>query len=139
MGITPGVAQLNLYEGSTYDSTLTIYTDRARTILKDLTGFSAALQVKKDYDSAALLTVTSGSLTPGPTAKALVLGGAAGTIRRYIGSTHMAALNAGDFEEEDDEGETIYTGVWDLELTNADGEVFRYVMGDVRFSREVTT
>ncbi len=138
MSVTPGVRALVLYEGSTLDRTATFYTDAAQTTPKNLTGWTARMHVRKDYGSDLLLEIASGTLTPGPSAKALVMGGAAGTVRIYAGSSLMAALNHSDFGAVLEDGETLYKGVWDLELTNPASEVFRYLMGEVLFSREVT-
>jgi hypothetical protein len=104
----------------------------------DLTTWTAELKVRQTYDSVVLLTVASGALTEGPNASALELGGTAGTVRIYVGSTLMAALAASDFEEVTEDGETLYRGRWDLELVNANAERFRYAMGTVTFSPEVT-
>lgn len=132
--------RLDLYEGSTFDRTLTFYTDAAATMLKNLTGYTAALQVKKDFASDAILSITNGALTEGPSVKAIVVGDAAGTLRIYVGSTLMAALNADQFTAEpQDDGSTRYVGVWDLEVANAAGERFRYIQGQAVFSQEVTT
>jgi len=140
MSIIPKKGErLDLYEGSTFDETWTFYEDDEVTLL-NLTGWSAALKVRANYDSpTALLEIASGALTPGPSAKAIVVGNAAGTLRIYVGSTLMAALNEADFTETaDEEGEPVYSGVWDLELTNTASEAFRYVMGPAFFSPEAT-
>jgi hypothetical protein len=138
MSIIPAVFDLPLYKGSTVDETWTFYEDAAGTVPMDLTTWTAELKVRQTYDSVVLLTVASGALTEGPNASALELGGTAGTVRIYVGSTLMAALSAAQFEEVTEDGETLYRGRWDLELINANAERFRYAMGTVTFSPEVT-
>lgn len=129
--------RLDLYEGSTFDETWEFQEDDGSEM--DLTGWSAELKVRMDPTSAVILAITSGVLTPGPSASAIELGGTAGTARIYVGSTVMAALDAGSFlSVPQEDGSVVYQGVWDLELVNPDGERFRYVMGPVIFSPEVT-
>lgn len=127
---------LTLYEGSTLDETFA-FTDAEGNAL-DLTGWSAEIKVRKDFDATPTLEIASGALTPGPSAKAILVDVSAGTARVYVGSTLMAALNAEQFTETNDEGDIVFTGVWDFELVNPTLERFRYVMGPVVFSREVT-
>ena len=134
--------RLVLYEGSTFDETWTFYEDDEVTLM-DLTGWGAELKVAADWPhlgSPILLAIANGALTPGPTAKAILIGDAAGTARIYVGSTVMAALNAADFTNTpDEEGNPVYTGKWDLELIKpVTLERFRYAMGEVSLSPEVT-
>lgn len=140
MSIIPATRNLTLYQGSTFDVTLTFYTDAARTTLKDLTGYTAALQARKTYAATEkLLDLTNGTLSATPAEDVLVMGGAAGTIRIYVRDETMAALNADDFTATAEaDGSTTYSGVWDLELTNALGETSRYVRGAVTLEPEVT-
>lgn len=129
--------RLELYKGSTFDETWEIRDDDGALV--DLTGWGAELKVRQDYDSAVLLTVASGVLVVGPTASAIVVGDAAGTLRIYIGSTVMAAITAASFKATVDEDGTTYSGVWDLETIKPGTlERFREVMGPVLFSPEVT-
>jgi hypothetical protein len=132
---------LDLFEGSTFDETWTVYEDDEVT-LTNLTGWGAELKVAADWPhlgSPILLAVANGALVEGPTAKAIVVGDALGTLRIYVGSTIMAALNAADFTTVTEEGETSYTGKWDIELIKpVTLERFRYAMGPVTFSPEVT-
>ncbi|MBA2323549.1 MAG: hypothetical protein H0V92_05875 [Pseudonocardiales bacterium] len=130
---------LDLYEGSTLDRTFTFYTDAARTLLKDLTGYTAALQVRATYASgSALLSVVNGALADPPTSDVLVMGGVAGTVRLYVRDETMAALDVGSFTEVRDGDDLTYQGVWDLEMTNPAGETSRYLMGPAYFSQEAT-
>jgi hypothetical protein len=82
----------------------------------DLTGFSAAMQIRKAYDSPdAMVSLTDGA--------GITLGGALGTIELAI-----AAADTQDLE----------TGVWDLELTAGGGEVTRLLQGKAVVSPQVT-
>lgn len=140
MSVIPARVNYVIYEGSTFDETVTFYTDETQATPEDFTSFTAALKIKKDFDSAALLSLTHG--TPSPSQSAIALGGDAGTVRVYITDSDTAGLNAADFtavEDADGNPTGEYTGVYDLELTNASGETFRYLMGQIRFDREVTT
>ncbi len=89
--------------------------------LVDLSGYTAAMYIKEDYDdSSALieLTTTNGRIT---------LGGAAGTVDLFINATDTAAL---DFER----------GVYDLELTPPAGNTrnFKLMLGKITLRKEVT-
>lgn len=81
----------------------------------DLTGFTAAAQVRETFDSedAALSFDVS-------------LGGTAGTISLTADPSATAEV---DFPER---------GVWDLELTNAGGTVTRLLQGRATAAPEVT-
>lgn len=137
MSIIPAQDErLDLFEGSTFDETWT-FKDEDDALI-DLTSWGAALTVRATYDGPPLLEITSGALTPGPTAKAILLGGTAGTARIYVGSTIMAALNASAFDAVKEHGETTFQGVWDIELINVALERFRYAMGPAVFSPEAT-
>lgn len=138
MSVIPAKINLVLYEGSTFDETWTFYQDEDQTLPEDFTGYTAALKVRKNFDGAALLSLTNG--TPSSSQSAIELGGDAGTVRIYITDDDLANLNAADFTETLDaegNGTGEYTGVYDLELTLS-GETHRYVMGSVRFDREAT-
>jgi hypothetical protein len=89
------------------------------------------MKIKKDFDSAAIITLASGVAAP-PAADGIHLGAADGTVRIYIRDETTAAMTA-------DQWSRRGMGIWDFELVNPDGEVFRELEGQVRFSREVTT
>jgi hypothetical protein len=139
VSIIPATERLDLYEGHTLDETWTFYEDEDQTELTDFSGWSAALKVRKDYDAAAaLISLTDLAFTP-PADSGIVMGGTAGTVRIYAKDELMAALNAADFTAElQDDGSTLYTGVWDLQLTNTAGETNTYVRGKAYFYREAT-
>jgi hypothetical protein len=112
-----GKYDITIEEGATFLLSCT-WKDAAGDPI-DLTGYSAAMQVRR-YKTAAdtLLDVSSsgGEIT---------LGDAAGTIEVAIPATETAAL-------------TGEVAVYDLELTDGSGVVTRLLEGDVTISREVT-
>jgi len=86
----------------------------------DLTNYSARMQVRGAVEAAtALLSLTSAA------GGGITLGGAAGTITIVASAAQTAAL-------------TIRTGVYDLELESAGGEVTRLLQGAVAVSPQVT-
>lgn len=85
----------------------------------NLTGYTAKMQVRPEIASpVVLLTLTTenGGIT---------LGGATGTVDLYISAEATAAFG---WEE----------GVYDIEFTAPNGDVFRRISGTVAISREVT-
>jgi hypothetical protein len=139
VSIIPATERLDIYEGHTLDETWTFYEDEDQTELTDFSGWEAALKVRKDYDAAtALLSIVSLAFTP-PAQDGIVMGGTAGTVRLYVKDETTALLNAADFTAElQDDGSTLYTGVWDLQLTNPTDETFTYARGKAYFYREAT-
>lgn len=141
MSIIPGDASIELYQGSTFDETWTFYDDDAETEPTDLTGWSAALTFRKAFGEAAILALTSSVFTP-PAADGIVMGGTAGTVRIYVRDETLAAISHADWTNGSATGRDAagpFSGIWQLELTNTDGETFRFLQGDVTFSREVVT
>lgn len=113
--ITPGTWDTELPQGATWDITLTWAIDGSPV---NLTGYSARLQLREQYNSAtASLSLTSGS--------GLTLGGALGTIRIQVSATATAALEARRYK-------------YDLELVSGGGEVTRLLEGDLEVTPEVT-
>lgn len=113
--ITPANYNLTCYQGATFDQTFTVTIDDAPI---NLTGYSAAMQVRETIDSStASVSLTSGS--------GITLGGTAGTIRVVISSTATASLVDGQY-------------VYDLEITSGGGVTDRYLMGTFTVLGEVT-
>ena len=86
---------------------------------KDLTGYTARMQIREDIDAATFileLTTENGRI---------LLGGATGDIDLYVSATDTAAL---DFD----------AAVYDLEIVPPDGKVKRFAEGKVSLHREVT-
>lgn len=94
--MSAGNYDLTVEVGATLDVTFTWYTDEDATLPKDLTGYSAAAQVRNTAGTAVLSMST--------TASTITLGGGLGTIRLIVPAATTAALTAG-------------VGLWDLELT----------------------
>lgn len=115
----PAKLKLTIYQGATFRKRLT-WTGPAPTRTPiDLTGCTARMQVRPDIESATVLVelnTTNGGIT---------LGGVAGTIELFISDEASAAF-------------TWLSGVWDLEIEFASGEVRRLVQGTVSVSPEVT-
>lgn len=135
MTLIPAKFPLLLFDGSTFDETWEFWRDEAQTEPEDFTGCTAELVVSKDFDTAALLTLsttfTPSSTTP-PDGDGLVLDGQ--TIRPYARAVTIAGLDHNDFTDEGG----VYTGVWHVKVTRADGKtVDRYAGGKAKFFREV--
>lgn len=110
--------QITIEQGATFKKTIT-WKDGDGTP-KDLTGFTARMQVRASHDSTTKLidiSSTGGEIT---------LGGAAGTIVIVIPKDTTAALSA------------PVLGVWDLELEDSANFVTRLVEGQARITPEVT-
>ena len=102
-------------QGETFTRTITWKTD---DVPVDLTGYTAAMQVRSSYSSTTAvvsLTTSNGGLT---------LGGAAGTIEVFISAVATSAIPAGNY-------------VYDLELTTGT-TVTRLLEGQFYVSPEVT-
>jgi hypothetical protein len=113
--ITPARYNLTCYQGATFDQTFTVSIDNAPM---NLTGYSAAMQVRETIDSSsAAVSLTNGS--------GITLGGTAGTIQVVIAATATSALTEDQY-------------VYDLELTSGGGIKDRYLMGTFIVSGEVT-
>ena len=115
--MTAGRHDITIEQGATFRLSL-VWRDPDDLPI-NLTGFTARMQVRAKHSSPdpALLSLVS------PTE--ITLGGVAGTIVVLATATQTAAL-------------TIKSGVYDLELVNAGGEVTRLVEGAVTVTPEVT-
>lgn len=108
---------LTVDQGTDWSETFTLRNKATGTPL-DLTGYTARMHVRRDYDATATLvelTTTNGRI---------VLGGEDGTVTLSLDSTVTAGINR--------------SGVWDVELVSADGIVYRPLRGDFVLRREVT-
>ncbi len=113
--INPGTYNIKCPQGATFSKTFSVALDG---VPKDLTGFSAALQVRETFDS----TSTVVSLTNGT---GITLGGTAGTIGVVIASTATAAIPAGYYS-------------YDLEITSGAGVRDRLLEGKFVVTPEIT-
>jgi len=115
---SPGVLDLNCYQGASFDYTLTWKTSGAPV---DLTGYSARMQVRDSYDAgSAIVSLTNGT--------GITLGGTAGTILVALTSVQTAALD----------GTSNVQYIYDLELQSGAGYVTRLVEGRFLVYPEVT-
>ena len=95
-------------QGATFQNTLTL-KDSADAVI-NLTGYSAEMDLRKNQDDTTeVITLTVAN-------SRVVMGGAAGTIKLVISASDTSALTVGD-------------GVYDIELTDADGKVDRILEG----------
>lgn len=111
----PATLNMTCYQGASFDYSL-IWKVSGTAI--NLTGYSARMQVREQYDSnVAVLTFTSGS--------GIVLGGTTGSIVIEASPTTTAGVAAGQY-------------VYDLELVNPTNGVTRLVEGIFSVDPEVT-
>lgn len=95
-----------------------VYKDDTGTPI-DLTGFSARMQVREEYSSAApVVNISTGT-------SGITLGGLSGSIAIHIPAADTAALS-------------FNTARYDLELEDSTGVVTRLIQGSVTLSPEVT-
>ena len=94
---------------ATFGQTLTLKD--ASSTLVNLTGYSSAEMDLRDNpeSSTTIFTLTTGN-------SRIALGGTAGTVTLTISATDTANLAVGD-------------GVYDLEITNSSGNVYRIMEG----------
>jgi hypothetical protein len=107
---------LLIEQGATFELSIVWKDDEGAPI--DITGYSARMQIRQNYDTDPVISLTSAS------GGGIVLGGTAGSIDITIG-----ANSTDDIE--------IRRGRYDLELELA-GVVTRLIQGSVDISREVT-
>lgn len=109
-------------QGADFRLTL-LFSDSAH-IPVNLTGFSAAAQMRTNHAAASVLLAFSSSPPPLATSR-IWLGGTAGTVILEADADATRAL-------------TFRQGVYDVEVTSPTGEVYRLAEGRVTLSREVT-
>ena len=111
--ISPANYNITAYQGATYSSTLTWAIGGTAV---NLTGYTAAMQVKENPGSTAIISISSGS--------GIALGGTAGTIDLNIGATTMGSVTPGFY-------------AYDLELTLG-SVVTRLLQGKFEIQPEIT-
>ena len=113
--MSAATTNLIIDQGATWNITFTYKNTDGNPI--NLTGYTAALQLRTSYDAAsASLSLTSGS--------GIVLGGTAGTIAVTATATETGGLTAGEY-------------VYDLEITSS-SVVTRLVQGRITVTPQVT-
>jgi hypothetical protein len=113
--IKPGTYNIECPQGVTFDKTFTISISG---VPMNLTGYTAAMQVRETYDSSStLLSLTNGS--------GITLGGTAGTIALLVASTATAAIAEGFYS-------------YDLEIVSGGGVTDRLLQGKFVVTPQVT-
>lgn len=111
----PGKLDLNMWQGASWDYTLTWTTNGAAV---NLTNYSARMQARTAYHATAtVFSITSGS--------GITLGGTAGTILLEASAATTAGVPEGTY-------------VYDLELVSPGSAVTRLVEGMLTVDPEVT-
>ena len=103
----------NIDQGSTYSKSITVYENDGTTI-QNLTGYTAASQLRKNYTSTAYTTINATINTP-----------TNGIIVMSLTAVQTAALKSGRY-------------VYDLQITAADSTVTRVIEGVITIRPEVT-
>lgn len=114
--MSAGILNITIEQGATFTRTIT-WTISGTAV--NLTGYVARLQVRADYDTDPIISLTSAA------GGGITLGGVAGTIVLLVSATATAALTPGSY-------------LWDLEVEAADGTVTRLLKGQATVDPEVT-
>lgn len=114
----PFTHNLTIYQGATLRDTVT-WKAGDPAVAVDLTGCTARAQFRRSVGSTEVLA------TLDTESGGIILGGAAGTIQLHMSATDTAAL-------------AWRQAVYDLEIVLADGDVRRFMKGDVTVDPEVT-
>lgn len=129
---------LTIRQGETWSYIYT-WLDSAGSAI-DLTGYTARMSIKADFDSSNEAYLSTGSDADGGT---IALGGALGTVTMSMTATQSAALAGGlntflataDYEQIGMRVKFKY----DCELVSSGGAVTRILEGAVVVQREITT
>lgn len=114
------VDDFTVEQGTTFRRKITWYTDEAQVTARDLTGYSARMQVRSTIsDTSTILSLTSAA------GGGITLGGTAGTIDIVMTDAQTAAF-------------AFTTAVYDLELVTGGGDVIRLTKGTITLDKEVT-
>lgn len=111
-----GIYNITCEQGSTFSRTFTILQNDGT--IYDLSSFSARMHIRRDYDSSSTIhiaTSANGQIT----------------ISQVLGEIHVdipASVTAGFTRD----------GVYDLEIFNDEGIVYKVVKGRFRLNPEVT-
>jgi hypothetical protein len=107
------ILNLQIDQGSTFSKQITVYQTDGVTV-QDLTGYTVASQVRKNYTSTNFVTINATSNSP-----------TSGIIVMSLTATDTAGMKAGRY-------------VYDLQITAADGTVSRTIEGIITIKPEVT-
>ena len=111
-----GIYNITCEQGSTFSRTFTI--QQADGTVYDLTGFAARMQIRRDFDSATPMFVASTELGH------ITISSLFGEINVDISAAETAQITR--------------DGVYDLEIYNNEGVVYKVVKGRFVLEREVT-
>ena len=100
-------------QGSTWSKQITVYETDGTTV-QNLTGYTVASQLRKNYTSTAYTPINATNNSP-----------TSGIIIMSLTATQTAALKSGRY-------------VYDLQITAADGTVTRVIEGVITLRPEVT-
>ena len=100
-------------QGATFSKQITVYETDGTTV-QNLTGYTVAAQLRKNYTSTAYTTINATNNAP-----------TSGVIVMSLTAAQTAALKAGRY-------------VYDLQITAADGTVSRTIEGIITIKPEVT-
>ena len=101
-------------QGTTFSKQITVYETDGTTV-QNLTGYTAASQIRKNYTSTAYTTILATIQTPATN----------GVIVMSLTAVQTAALKSGRY-------------VYDLQITAADTTVTRVLEGIITIKPEVT-
>ena len=107
------ILNLQIDQGSTFSKQITVYQTDGITI-QNLTGYTIASQVRKNYTSTNFVTINATNNDP-----------TNGVIVMSLAATDTAGMKAGRY-------------VYDLQITAADGTVSRTIEGIITIKPEVT-
>ncbi len=112
--IEPATYNIEAYQGATYTLNMTYKID---DVVVDLTGYTAAMQVRPTASSATtILSLSTGS--------EITLGGVLGTIAVEVDAVTMGAVKAGNYQ-------------YDFDLDSG-GQVTRLIRGKFAVTAEIT-
>ena len=113
--MTAGTYNMTIEQGATWNTTLTLYTDEARTTPDDVSGYTAKMHIRPTKDSPVLIKgISSGDGI---------------TITTNVISLLISAEDTASFN--------FSKAYYDLELTNGTSTT-RLIEGTVTLSAEVT-
>ncbi len=107
------ILNLQIDQGSTFSKQITVYQTDGITV-QNLTGYTVASQVRKNYTSTNFVTINATNNDP-----------TNGVIVMSLTATQTAGMKAGRY-------------VYDLQITAADGTVSRTIEGIITIKPEVT-
>lgn len=109
--MTPGSFPLALYRGDSYRWSFLLWTDTAKTIAADLVGVVAKAQIRDKPAGATVINMTCAIVQPN-------------TVTMTLDAASSQTLPL--------------VGVWDLQLTYAEGDVATVLAGGVTVTPDVT-